>query len=107
MRPSPIWEMSTRRDDPGRRARSGRSDGPAMITAAIPPRGRTSGACLLFGPLLLATLTPPAASQTPAGTAPAGTPNNRIRLFRIQPGFQSDPLGLEADEPPPAEADGG
>lgn len=90
-----------------------------MTRTALLPRGRTSRAWLLLCPLLLAALTPPAPGQTapapdldrepvvppqlavtaaPPSTPSAAQPGNRIRLFRIQPGFQCDPLGLDVDE---------
>jgi hypothetical protein len=45
----------------------------------------------------LVWLSRPGSSDSPAVRA------NRIRLFRIQPGFLSDPVGLDLDDPTPAD----
>jgi hypothetical protein len=45
-------------------------------------------------------LTSPSAQNAPGSPA---APNNRIRLFRIQPGFMSDPPGLDADDKTPVD----
>jgi len=37
----------------------------------------------------------------PASAAPQSAPGQRLRLFRIQPGFLSDPIGLDQDDGPP------
>jgi hypothetical protein len=97
-----------------------------MTRTALLPRGRTSaGACLLFGPLLLAAFTPRARGEgpprpdlgrdplvpsqvvTPAAGQPAEQPTHRIRLFRIQPAFLGEPPGPDPDERPAPEAEAG
>ncbi len=37
----------------------------------------------------------------PASSSSAPPPANRVRLFRFQPGFLTEPLGLQDDDPPP------
>jgi hypothetical protein len=84
---------------------------------------------VLLGPLFLLGMSPAASAQfSPGGVprdlgrepivppevvfappSPASTQNlpNRIRLFRFQPGFLSDPPGLDQDEPKFPEPDSG
>jgi hypothetical protein len=42
-------------------------------------------------------------SPNPLGASPSASQPNRIRLFRIQPGFLSDPVGLDSDDKVPAD----
>lgn len=51
-------------------------------------------------------LVPPDVVFSPGPTLPSSTPPvaERIRLFRIQPGFLSDPPGLDSDEKSPLDA---
>jgi hypothetical protein len=94
----------------------------------LPRQGRT-GLLLVFGAFLLATkpgtapaqslpdpppvVTPPDLNRAPivppdlllspsAASASSSTSGqgNRLRLFRIQPGFLSDPVGLDSDDKP-------
>lgn len=85
------------------------------MTRTVTPRGRTSGACLLLLAALASSaraqtvpprpdldrdpVVPPQLATTPAAPVPSvATPTNRIRLFRIQPGFTCEPLGLDPDD---------
>jgi hypothetical protein len=93
-----------------------------MTRTALSPRGLKAG----FGLLLLASLSQPAnaepltppdlerdpllspqATVSPSGGQSANLPTNRLRLFRIQPGFLSDPLGLDQDDRAQPDPDGG
>ncbi len=99
-----------------------------MSRNACPARGRAlARRMLLLGPLVLVGLVPAAGAQEAAaprvdlGRQPIVPPEivfgppsathtqnqpNRIRLFRFQPGFLSDPPGLEQDEPRFPDSDG-
>jgi hypothetical protein len=93
-----------------------------MHTTPLTPRGRRRAARGLALLSLLAALAGRAAGEevidwtrppvllpnldlTGAGAGAAGPRPNRIRLFRITPGFRSDPLGVMDDDPASAPDD--
>ena len=100
------------------------------LSASTPSLGGLGNLAFWLGPLLLLGVSPAAPAQFTVGATPSldlgrdpivppqlvvtPTPStssanlpNRIRLFRIQPGFLSDPPGLDLDDPRSAEPDDG